>query len=430
MRSRVLSTSAAFAVALVGVTPLAAHADPSAPTPTGSATVQVTVSDQGLSKDQIASQVAQANKLRDTLVKSNKDVAARVKALEATSAKANKALEEYSRAQSAERTARNEASEMRKKSAEMEKQLQADRKELRGWAFQAYAGGGDLAQTAAAIDSIGQDASKAGNAAGDLEYMTESRVRTFQRIRELTEEQRRVTAKAVEAEAEAVKQAKTAAAKKAAADAIVSRQEKEISATRATIRTSLAAGGKVSGTLLGSGDAQAQAASDALKAAMKEVGASVVQQEAAQGKAAIKAGGPTCSNDNATYPNGQIPSSGLCPIYNGSGEALRPKAAAAFNAMSKAYEKETGSPICITDSYRSYGDQVAVKASRGFWAATPGTSNHGFGLALDLCGGINSFGTAAHAWMKQNAPAYGWFHPAWAEPGGALPEPWHWEYAG
>jgi D-alanyl-D-alanine carboxypeptidase len=73
---------------------------------------------------------------------------------------------------------------------------------------------------------------------------------------------------------------------------------------------------------------------------------------------------------------------------------------------------------------------VSVKESRGKWAAMPGTSEHGLGRAVDLCGGIESFGSPAHLWMKQNAPLYGWFHPDWAEPTGALPEPWHWEYAG
>ena len=32
--------------------------------------------------------------------------------------------------------------------------------------------------------------------------------------------------------------------------------------------------------------------------------------------------------------------------------------------------------------------------------------------------------------MKANAPAYGFVHPDWAEPGGSRPEPWHWEYVG
>ena len=36
-------------------------------------------------------------------------------------------------------------------------------------------------------------------------------------------------------------------------------------------------------------------------------------------------------------------------------------------------------------------------------AAVPGTSNHGWGLAVDLCGGIERFGTQQYAWMQANA---------------------------
>jgi D-alanyl-D-alanine carboxypeptidase len=32
--------------------------------------------------------------------------------------------------------------------------------------------------------------------------------------------------------------------------------------------------------------------------------------------------------------------------------------------------------------------------------------------------------------MLTHAPLFDWFHPAWAEPGGSRPEPWHWEYGG
>ena len=70
-----------------------------------------------------------------------------------------------------------------------------------------------------------------------------------------------------------------------------------------------------------------------------------------------------------------------------------------------------------------------ARAKRGL-AAPPGTSNHGSGFAVDLCGGIESFGTKAHAWMKANAGRYGWNHPGWAEPRGSSPEPWHWEWIG
>jgi LAS superfamily LD-carboxypeptidase LdcB len=60
----------------------------------------------------------------------------------------------------------------------------------------------------------------------------------------------------------------------------------------------------------------------------------------------------------------------------------------------------------------------------------PGTSNHGWGLAVDLCGGIDHYGTAQYTWMKANAGRYGFLHPDWAEPGRGREEPWHWEYAG
>ena len=86
--------------------------------------------------------------------------------------------------------------------------------------------------------------------------------------------------------------------------------------------------------------------------------------------------------------------------------------------------------LCVTDSYRDYGAQVDVYQRKPELAAIPGTSNHGWGVAVDLCGGAQSFGTATYAWLKANAPRFGWHHPSWAEPGGSKPEPWHWEYVG
>ncbi len=61
-------------------------------------------------------------------------------------------------------------------------------------------------------------------------------------------------------------------------------------------------------------------------------------------------------------------------------------------------------------------------------AAVPGTSNHGRGLAVDLCGGAERFDGAAHRWLQANAGRFGWVHPAWARQGGRREEPWHWEY--
>lgn len=129
------------------------------------------------------------------------------------------------------------------------------------------------------------------------------------------------------------------------------------------------------------------------------------------------------------YPNGLIPSSALCSIGTGS-HALRCDAAQAFQAMSQAYEEEFGEELCVTDSYRTFDAQVDLYHSKPGLAAVPGTSNHGWGLALDMCSGIESFGTPEFRWMQENAPSFGWIHPHWARQGGGREEPWHWEYAG
>jgi len=128
------------------------------------------------------------------------------------------------------------------------------------------------------------------------------------------------------------------------------------------------------------------------------------------------------------YSNGRIPLAALMPLQTAPGELLRPDAAAAFDAMSRAYQADMGRPITVTDSYRSYDEQVATKASKGWLAATPGTSNHGRGVAVDLGGGINRFGTAQRAWMVANAGRFGWESPSWAQPNGSKPEAWHWEF--
>jgi cell wall-associated NlpC family hydrolase len=127
------------------------------------------------------------------------------------------------------------------------------------------------------------------------------------------------------------------------------------------------------------------------------------------------------------WSNGQVPRDQLC-VLGVASHRLRCDAAAAYTAMSAAYEMTFGSPLCITDSYRSLDAQVDAHHRKPRITAIPGTSNHGWGLAVDLCGGINVFGTAQTAWMTANAARYGWLHPDWAQTSGSNPEPWHWEY--
>ena len=127
------------------------------------------------------------------------------------------------------------------------------------------------------------------------------------------------------------------------------------------------------------------------------------------------------------YANGQIPGEALCAL-GVARHALRCDAAASYARMSAAYASTFGSPLCITDSYRSYASQVSAFARKPRLAAVPGTSNHGWALAVDLCGGINIAGSAQWSWMTANAGRFGFVNPDWARPGAEKPEPWHWEF--
>jgi D-alanyl-D-alanine carboxypeptidase len=123
--------------------------------------------------------------------------------------------------------------------------------------------------------------------------------------------------------------------------------------------------------------------------------------------------------------NGQIPSSELCTLWDGHTQ-VRADAAVALAELNQAYQAAWGEPMCITDGFRSYAQQVATKAAKGYLAAVPGTSNHGWGLAVDIC--PESYAGSRWDWLAANAPAYGWDNPDWARPGGSKYEPWHWEY--
>lgn len=136
------------------------------------------------------------------------------------------------------------------------------------------------------------------------------------------------------------------------------------------------------------------------------------------------------------YSNGRIPEGELCALVMAPGLRARCDAAEALARLAAAFEADLGTALRVTDAYRDYDGQVAAKAS---WcakgacnmAATPGTSNHGWALAFDLGSGVNSYDSAAYAWMKNNASRFGFFHPTWAEPGHAdyaKAEPWHWQY--
>ena len=168
--------------------------------------------------------------------------------------------------------------------------------------------------------------------------------------------------------------------------------------------------------------AQVQADADAKVAADAAAAAAAAADAARQAAAVAVAAGS---------PNGAIPPDALCGLSFAQGALLRCDAATALNTLDAAYLADVGTDLLVVSSYRSFADQVAVKAARGGLASTPGFSNHGRGLAVDFgdFGAVGQFSAPGYQWMKANAERFGWHHPAVMDPGGSGPhEPWHWEF--
>ena len=130
----------------------------------------------------------------------------------------------------------------------------------------------------------------------------------------------------------------------------------------------------------------------------------------------------------ASRTNGKIPVDDLCPLWNGE-DSLRADAAVAATSLNDAFRARFGTDLCVSDGYRSYAEQVAVRSAKPGLAAVPGSSQHGWGLAMDLCGGIQTASGEAWDWLSVNGPIFGWENPDWARRGGSgAYEPWHWEF--
>lgn len=123
--------------------------------------------------------------------------------------------------------------------------------------------------------------------------------------------------------------------------------------------------------------------------------------------------------------NGNLPSSDLAPIYGGG--YLRKDAAAAWNAMAADALKNLGISIRVKgddSAYRTYARQVYW---RNYWcargachnAAVPGTSNHGWGVAVDVDSIVGNV-------IRQIGPKYGWNYACSDAPW----ESWHVKWCG
>lgn len=417
-------TGAGAALAATTPTPTPSSASPTptaspSPTPSASASPQPSTEEsEALAGVALEAQVAEASRLWATIMSANSELSAAMSQMAAMSTKINALLESLDKARDSAREATAASEKANAQLAALKVRLTKARAALRSWAFDAYSGA-DNADISGMLDAMRVDPDQVGDPLGDVNYLTDQRSRALQGIRKLTEEQQRLTIAADAARDKAVTAQKRLEHDKAELDKAMVGQKARVEQLRTLQLAEVAKASPVSAALIGARDEKAKAAADKLRSAVSAAKVDVVTEI-----------GPACSQEDGVYPNGMMPAAALCPLWGAPGQSLKPRAAAAFNALSKAYAAQTGHPICVSDSYRSLARQYSVKASRGKWAATPGTSPHGRGIAVDLGCGIQNFGDPAHIWMKQNAHLYGWYHPAWAEPNGALPEPWHWQYAG
>jgi len=123
--------------------------------------------------------------------------------------------------------------------------------------------------------------------------------------------------------------------------------------------------------------------------------------------------------DLAAYGNGKIPKTALAEV-GGTGHRLWAPAAEQLTKLI-ADAKRDGVTIGITDSYRSYDEQVDLARRKGLYsqgglAAKPGTSEHGWGMAADL-----DLNAKALSWMRANAEKYGFDE-------NVPRESWHWAF--
>jgi D-alanyl-D-alanine carboxypeptidase len=142
-------------------------------------------------------------------------------------------------------------------------------------------------------------------------------------------------------------------------------------------------------------------------------------EDAAFAGALSAASAATEATLKARYDNGRIPADALTQIGS-TGHRLAAPAATAMEGLLREAGRD-GVTIGITDSYRSYDEQVDLARRKGLYAqgglaAAPGTSDHGWGLAVDL-----DLDAKAQAWMRANAGRFGFTE-------NTPREPWHWKF--
>ncbi|WP_029067903.1 M15 family metallopeptidase [Jonesia quinghaiensis] len=153
---------------------------------------------------------------------------------------------------------------------------------------------------------------------------------------------------------------------------------------------------------------------DALNTAMEQAqGTTAVAAPAAQWTA------DGVPKDLVKYGNGKVPREALDAVGNTGHRLWAPASASLEKLMAAA--KRDGVDIGITDSYRPIDVQHDLVRRKGLYsqgglAAAPGTSPHGWGIAVDL-----KLDNQAQAWMRANGKEYGFIEDT-------PREPWHWVF--
>jgi D-alanyl-D-alanine carboxypeptidase len=370
---------------------------------------------------QLSGQIVSADELTAALVSSDARIAAVDSSLEALSLQAGTLWTNRSLTWTAQVAAEAHAVAQGTRLAQVNKQVQVARAMLRQAAGGFWVGGaGPEADVETALTPLSPPApNQTATSVATLTYLVSTRARQLRDL-EAAASSLNVSTIAAEGAAAAASAAARAATKaKAASETLIAAQRTTQRGLWAGEAVQISWAPPVQATLLRAGNPGASAAERALATALAGRDYTLLMSQSS-----------TCGIGRTNYPNGQWPPSALCPLLAAPDKSLRRSSALAFDAMSHTYEEQTGSPLCVTEGYRSLSDQIAIKAATPTLGAVPGTSKHGLGLAIDLCGGVQTFTSAAHLWMNRNAHVFGWMHPAWAEPQGVLPEPWHWEFVG
>ena len=154
---------------------------------------------------------------------------------------------------------------------------------------------------------------------------------------------------------------------------------------------------------------------------------------------------------NKGYTNGTVPSKELVYLNTDDKTSnklhrLHPKAAAQWEALLRKARADGFSQSKFNVSYLTAAAYRAIGEQKsGPGRATPGSSPHGWGGALDiqqlytLQGGRANLGPKAHKkvrdtsplwqWLEKNGPSFGWYNPARMR-NGPKAESWHYEYWG